>query len=135
MPWKASVVSGKEFVNVEVTECLDSETLYEIIDEVASLTLSNRGPDLLVDARRTDTYLSVTDAVQLARWLARYGENFRKRKFALVGRPAPEFLNTQFFGLCAANRGFQVRAFKNFELALIWLLSEQDSGQLTLCPA
>jgi hypothetical protein len=45
---------------------------------------------------------------------------------AVLTRPKDNFDRAAFLELCATNRGYHLRAFREFEEAFAWLTSEQS---------
>jgi hypothetical protein len=48
----------------------------------------------------------------------------RRNRIAIINHPKDDFDRAAFFETCAANRGFNCRAFRDFEQALYWLMPE-----------
>jgi hypothetical protein len=52
-------------------------------------------------------------------------------RVAILNRPKDDFDRAAFLELCAGNRGYHIRAFREFEDAFSWLVSEQPSSEAT----
>jgi hypothetical protein len=72
----------------------------------------------------------VTDVWALARDLGSLGLTPANR-VAILNRPKDDFDRAAFLELCAGNRGYHIRAFREFEDAFSWLVSEQPSSEAT----
>jgi hypothetical protein len=99
--------------------------------EIAQACAERNNHHVLIDTRDAGrSNLSVTDVWQLAADLGDLGfEN--QIRVAFVDAPKDPFDRGAFFETCAQNRGYTIRAFRDFEKALYWLASDEaeDTGK------
>lgn len=97
---------------------------------LAELAMAKRPPadfDILLDFRRAQLNLSTADIYYLAAELANHNHTYRD-KVAILVLPGLDFDNSEFFELCAQNRGFNVETFTNYEDAVQWFLENDNSN-------
>ena len=81
---------------------------------------------VLIDTREATSKASVTDVWTLASELKSVGLSPQHR-IAVVNRPKDNFDRAEFLEICASNRGFQLKAFREFEAAFTWLTEGEPS--------
>ena len=74
----------------------------------------------LIDTRDTDSKATPVDVWELAASLEECGIG-RHNRIAVLNDPKDDFDRAAFLETCAANRGFSIKAFRDFEQALYWL--------------
>lgn len=97
---------------------------------LAKLAKAKRPPadfDILLDFRRAQWILSTADIYYLAAELGKHNHTYRD-KVAILVLPGLNFDNSEFFRLCAQNRGFNVETFTNYEEAVQWFFENNDSN-------
>ena len=52
-----------------------------------------------------------------------------ENRVAILNRPKDGIDRAAFLELCAGNRGYHMKAFRECEPAFIWLVSEQSGGE------
>jgi hypothetical protein len=67
--------------------------------------------------------LSATDVWEIATSLEEWGI-CRHNRIAILNAPKDNFDRAAFLETCATNRGFDIRAFRDFEKALYWLAGD-----------
>lgn len=124
MPLNLQVVGGDEFIRARPTGQLDAEQSGELIVKIAALESGIELNEALINLRRVDAELSVTDVYELVSEFARSKEGRHKRLAVLV---KPEgFDHAEFLELAAQNRGFDLQSFEHCGEALDWLMGEPD---------
>jgi hypothetical protein len=83
---------------------------------------------ILIDSREASSHSTMVDVWTLARDLSSLGVTHENR-VAVLNRPKDNFDRAAFLELCATNRGYQIKAFREFEQAFAWLTSDQPSSQ------
>ena len=79
---------------------------------------------ILIDCHESSTHSTVADVWTLAGDLGSLGVS-QENRIAVLNRPKDGFDRAAFLELCAGNRGYRMRAFREFEGAITWLVSEQ----------
>lgn len=127
MPTNIRVIRARDFVKATATEHLDFKETRRLLMEVASVADSLTNCEIILDTRKAQSSMSVTDLWNLAAELSKLGDAIR-RKIAVLC-PTERFDQAGYFALCAQNRGLRVRAFTSFEDAVEWLISTADVPQ------
>jgi hypothetical protein len=123
MPTDIRIIHTHDFIKATPDGHLDFERAKEVLLEIASASSALADYEIILDTRKAQARISVSDLWHLALEL----ENLRKaffRKTAVLC-PLEEFDSAEFFALCAQNRGYQIRAFTSFEDAIEWLVANQ----------
>ena len=126
MPTNIRIVHAHDFIQVTPEGKLDLERSKKLLLEIALASAPLVDYDVVLDTRKAQSEMSVTDLWDLA---AELSVNFRKafsrplRTAVLC--PVERFDHAGFFALCAQNRGFQVGAFTSFADAYEWLLANR----------
>ena len=115
------IVHAHDFLKATPKGLLDFEQSKRLLIEVAAAAASLAEYEVIVDTRKAETALSVTELWYLAAELSKSGEAFSRKTAVLC--PLKDFDNAAFFALCAQNRGFRVQAFTSFEDAIEWLIA------------
>jgi hypothetical protein len=102
----------------------------ELLSELMAACRRENMTRVLIDAREASSQSTMVDLWTLARDLSSLGVTHENR-VAVLNRPKDNFDRAAFLELCATNRGYHVRAFREFEQAFAWLTSEQPSSQAT----
>ncbi len=77
---------------------------------------------ILIYCREAISHSTVTQVWALARDLGSLGVTTENR-VAVLNQPKDDFDRAAFLELCAGNRGYHLRAFREFEVAFIWMVS------------
>jgi DNA-binding NarL/FixJ family response regulator len=117
---KLQIIKAGDFIKSTPTGDLDINASELGLKEIAVAGDDLREYTILIDLRDVKSRLSSADIYVLASKLAKYGETFR-RKTAVLARADKDIDQAKFFEIAAHNQGFNVRAFTDFEDAIIWL--------------
>ena len=114
------LVHATDLIELTVTGTLDVERSRDLLLRLAEAN-AETGLDLLLDLRPADDAgITFRDVYALVEILRDHPDAFRGR-LALLDTDRPGFEKVQFFQASATERGFQVRAFLDFEAAVRWL--------------
>ena len=125
MPTDIRIIHSYDFIKTTTEGRLDLEEAKKLLLEVASTPMASSHYEIILDTRKTQSALSVTDLWYLATELNRFRRAFLRKTAVLC--PLEQFDNASFFALCANNRGFNIRAFTSFEDAIEWLFTATPS--------
>lgn len=126
MPANIRIIHAHDFIKANPEGKLDLEESKKLLMEVAAVAAPLLDYDIVLDTRKMQSEMSITDLWYLA---AEISENFRKAfsrslKTAVLC-PTERFDHAGFFALCAQNRGFQVGAFTSLTDAYEWLIENK----------
>jgi hypothetical protein len=127
MATKIKIITANDFIEVTPDGVIDITTSRKLLADIAKAENHPVDFELLVDFRDTHSNLSTVDVYVLAGELKVYGDTFR-RKVALLVHKGVNFDCAKFFETCSHNCGFLVNAFTNYEKAMRWILSTEDSS-------
>ena len=114
------LVHAADLIELTVAGTLDVERSRALLLQLAE-TNAETGLDLLLDLRPADgTGITYREIYSLVELLRQHPDAFRG-KLAVLDTDQPGFEKVQFFQASATERGFQVRAFLEFEAAVRWL--------------
>jgi hypothetical protein len=113
------IIHAHDFIKVTPDGQLDFENSKKLLIDIASATTSLDDYEIILDTRKAQTGLSITDLWSLAFELGNLRKTFSGKVAILC--PLERFDYAGFFALCAQNRGFQVSAFTSYEDAIEWL--------------
>ena len=119
------MIHSQDFIRTTPEGDIDFKMSKEII---LRLALENARPgqyDILIDVRGTTSRLSLFDLANLVQIMIDHRESFRS-KLAILIEPGERFDDAKFMELYAGNRGFQVGAFNDFEVAMDWLMTSSE---------
>lgn len=122
MSTDVKIVHSCDFIIVTPQGQLDREKTGNLLKEIASATAPLRDYEILVDTRKAQSGMSISDLWYLAAQLSNLGQSFSRKTAVLC--PRERFDQAGFFALCAQNRGFLVNPFLSFEDAMEWLMAE-----------
>ena len=126
MPTTLQIVHARDFVRTTPTGHLDWETTQRLFTAIAKTAAQLEGCDFLMDNRELSSIdLSDTQLWYLVQLLLDFDPIFRGKIAILLPEEASGD-RARFFELCATNRGFRVKAFKQFEAAINWLSSQTE---------
>ena len=115
------VIHAHDFVRATEDVEIDFEKSRKLLIEVAEAAATLVDYEIILDTRKAQGELSVTDLWYLATELSNLGKAFYRKTAVLC--PLERFDSAKFFELCAHNRGLRVRAFTSYEEAMEWLMS------------
>ncbi|MGH7179623.1 MAG: hypothetical protein ACREJC_19770 [Tepidisphaeraceae bacterium] len=122
MPCNLHIVKTNDFVRLDAQGKLNIEQSRKVLSGLAK-TCVDRGIDCaLLDIRDMRAGgMTLADLYSLASAFADMG--FRETQRLAILHPYSGGERAEFFAMCAANRGWNVRAFDNFEDAIHWFTS------------
>jgi hypothetical protein len=120
MPTNIRIIHAHDFIKATPEGLLDLEESKKLLMEVASASAPLLDYEIILDTRKAQSEMSVTDLWHLAAELRNLGKAFSRKTAVLC--PLERFDYAGFFAVCAQNWGLQVRAFTSFEDAIEWLI-------------
>jgi len=114
------IIHAHDFIKATPEGKLDFEKSKELLKDIAAASTSMVEYKLIVDTRKAQIEMSITDLWYLAVELSNLGMAFSRKTAVLC--PLERFDQPGFFALCAQNRGYPVRAFTSLEDAIDWLI-------------
>jgi hypothetical protein len=126
MPATVRIIHAHDFIKVTPEGKLHLAESKKMLVEIALASAHLVDFDILLDTRKAQSELSVTDLWDIVAGLS---DNVRKAwsrtlKTAVLC-PLERFDHAAFFALCAENRGFRVNAFTSSADAYEWLVSDR----------
>jgi len=122
MPANIRIIHAHDFIKATPEGRFDLEKAKHLLMEIASTSAPLVDCEIILDTRKAQTEMSITDLWYLATELSNLRKAFLRKKTAVLC-PLERFDYAGFFALCAQNFGFQVRAFTSFEDAIEWLIA------------
>ena len=123
MPTNVRIIHAHDFIKATPEGHFDFKKSKQVLMEIASISASCDDCEIILDTRKAQTEMSITDLWYLATELSNLRKAFLRKKTAVLC-PLERFDYAGFFALCAQNFGFQVRAFTSFEDAIEWLIAD-----------
>jgi hypothetical protein len=114
----------KDFLRTDLRGNLDLESSKRSLKEIAQACTEHENHHVLIDTRDSDSKATPVDVWELAASLEECGIG-RHNRIAILNAPKDDFDRAAFLETCAANRGFSIKAFRDFEKALYWLASDR----------
>jgi len=130
MAYDVRVIPIREFMKSNITGEIDLHASRDMLHRLMDVCKRENMTRILIDSREAISHATVTDVFALASDLGSLGLTLQNR-VAILNRPKDDFDRAAFLELCAGNRGYQIRAFREFEDAFTWLVSEQPSIEST----
>ena len=124
MTVEVRIIPIKEFLRTDVSGNLDLERSLIILSHLVEECTKHNVDRILIDTREATSNASMLDVWTLARKLTHSG---LRAQVAVVNRPKDDFDRGAFLELCAMNRGYQLKAFRDFEAAFTWLNEGEPS--------
>jgi hypothetical protein len=126
MATNVRLIRAGDFVRATLEGRLDLDMSKKLLLEIASAAAALENCEIILDTRKAEVVLSITDLWYLANEMSKLrGLNTRKKA---VICPTEHFDRAGFFELCAKNRGDRVRAFTSFDEAFEWLVADASAG-------
>ncbi len=116
------IIHAKDFIKSTPEGPPDLERSKKLLLEIASASALSADYAIILDSRKAETVLSVSDVWYLATELSKYRKAFSRMTAVIC--PREEFDHAAFFALCSQNRGFNISAFISFEDAIEWLTAD-----------
>lgn len=130
MAYDVRVIPIREFMKTNLTGEIDLNASRELLSELMAACRRQHMTRILIDSREARSQSTMLDVWTLARDLGSLGVTHENR-VAVLNRPKDNFDRAAFLELCATNRGYHLKAFREFELAFTWLTSEPSTGEAT----
>ena len=124
MGYDVRVIPIRDFLKTDITGELDVNATRDMLSKIMAACRREKMTRILIDCREASTHSTVTEVWTLARDLGALGVTHDNR-VAVLNRPKDGFDRAAFLELCATNRGYHFRAFRDFEAAFAWLTSEE----------
>ena len=123
------LIQANAFLATRPTGEYDLEMTKQLLLKLARENSLPSQYDVLIDTRAATGRLSFFDMTELVKVMIENRDSFRS-KLAILTTLGSQFENAEFMALYAGNRGFRVRAFRDFEEAITWLttLTEAPTG-------
>jgi hypothetical protein len=118
------LIRVNDFLRRDEHGVIDPEQSKKRMREIAKASAEHDNHRVLLDYRDADgRQVSVVDVWEFAASLWDMGFE-RKIRVAVVNAPKDDFDRGAFLETCALNRGFELRAFRDFEKAMYWLAAD-----------
>jgi hypothetical protein len=131
MAYDVRVIPIREFMKTHITGEVDLNATRGMLSQLMDACKRENMTRILIDCREASSHPTVLDVWMLARDLGTLGVTHENR-VAVLNQPKDDFDRAAFLELCATNRGYHLRAFREFEVAFTWLTSEQPSSESTV---
>jgi hypothetical protein len=115
------IIPANDLITATAEGELNFEGSKRLLKEIALAGDSLAHYQVLLDARKVQSRMSVTDLWYLAVELRNLLKRFSQKMALLYQLESCD--QAEFFTLCAKNRGFKIRDFTSFEDAIEWLIS------------
>jgi hypothetical protein len=120
MPVDIKFIHPKDFLKTTATGDLDLAASRKLLLEIVSLMKRAGEFQVLIDLRQAEPRLSASDIFELGVSMASEPA-MRQSKIALLS-PMKDEEKAHFMETVSRNRGAQLRAFKDYEQAITWLI-------------
>jgi len=124
MPVEVRIIPITEFLLTDASGTL-METSLILLRDLLQACKEHNVDRLLIDTREATSSASVLDAWTLASKLA-HSELSHKDRVAVLNRPEDDF-GAASLEPCPVNRGYQLKAFHDFQAAFTWLNEREPS--------
>jgi len=121
MPTNIRIIHAHDFIKASPEGHLDLEKSKKLLMEIASASAPLVDYEIIIDTRKAQTEMSITDLWYLAAELGNLRKAFSRKTAVLC--PLERFRYAEFLAVCAQNRGLRVMAFTSFEDAIEWLIA------------
>lgn len=127
MTTKIKLIRSVEYLQTSPEGEINFDKSKMVLAEMAKAKRPPADFDILLDFRRAQWILSTADIYYLAAELGKHNHTYRD-KVAVLVLPGNNFDKSEFFELCAQNRGFNVETFTNYEEAVQWFFENKNSN-------
>jgi len=124
LPTDIRVIHAHDFIQATPEGQLDLVKSKKLLIEIASASAPLGEYEIVLDTRKAQSEMSATDLWYLAAELGNFRKPFSRPVKTAILCPLIRFDLTEFFALCAQNRGFNVKAFTSLEDAIKWLIAD-----------
>jgi hypothetical protein len=122
MPYNLHIIKTSDFVRLSAKGSPDLQESFKVLSEIARTCIERGINCALLDVRDLYSQLSVNDLYWLAH--AFHDMGFRKHHcLAVLHRYGAE--RAEIFATFAADEGWNVRGFENYEEAIEWFTTQQ----------
>ena len=121
MAYDVRIIPIHEFLRTDVHGVVDPGSSRKLLESLLHSAQQHHVTRVLLDGRDSRSDASTADIWTLANELGQLGMSREHRIAFLLGPPRDDFDRGKFLELCATNRGYQIRAFRDFEEAFSWL--------------
>lgn len=128
MAYNLRVIPINEFLRTDVSGEVDLKASRELLKGLMDICVRENLDRILIDGREASSHASTVDVWTLANDLGSLGVS-REYRVAVLNRPKDDFDRMAFLELCATNRGYQLKAFRDFEAAFTWLTACEPDTQ------
>jgi hypothetical protein len=122
------IIHARDFIKVTPDGQLNFEKSKNILIEIASAFDPNVDYEIILDVRKVQSNLSITNLYYLAAELGKLRQAFSRKTAVLCLSEGFDYAG--FFAICAQNRGFKVRPYISFEDAIEWLIEGSDTANV-----
>jgi len=127
MPAAINILRGRDFLQATAEGVIDLNHSKAILIQILQECVSPPDYDILIDLRRTQWQLSVSDVYELADELNRYSELYRDKIGILVQEGAnPDA--TELLQVFSQAHSLNVKVFTNYEDAIQWFFKPIGSN-------
>ena len=120
MTYDVHVIPIAEFLRTNVSGIVDVEASRQLLKDLVIAAARKHVDRILLDGRHATARVSTADIWLFARDLGALGVRDHRIAF-LLRLPDSDFDRGAFLEMCAANRGYDLRVFHDFEEAFTWL--------------
>ena len=129
MPYTLHVVKTSDFIRYDGRGRIDPLRSRKLLERIAKACVDSGINCALLDIRGMHGSLAVKDLYGLVNAFKEMGFRHEHRLAILHTYTGAE--RADFFAVCASSRGWNVRAFENFEEAMDWFATEQELPELS----
>jgi hypothetical protein len=120
MPYDIRIVPGHEFIRLNAKGQLDLRATRQLLSDIAAKCCASRVDRILLDVRHVVADLQLIDLHELAMTFDDY--DFQPYDRLAILHKKSSNGGAALFAQTAAKRGYQIRAFDDFERAFTWLI-------------
>lgn len=120
MPYDIRIVPGREFIRLDAKGQLDLRATRTLLSDIAAKCCSKRVDRILLDVRHVIASLQLIELHELAMTFDDYPFEPYDRLAILHAKTSNG--GAALFARTASKRGYQIRAFAEFEPAFNWLV-------------
>jgi hypothetical protein len=131
MAYDVRVIPIREFMKTDISGEVDMSASRKMLSELMAICKRENMSRILIDCREASSHATTLDVWTLAKDLGSLGVTYEYR-VAVLNRPKDDFDRGAFLEVCATNRGYQIKAFREFEMAFHWLTSEESSTEINV---
>ena len=110
-----------DFIRKTEKGLLDLDRSVEIVQQLAEAAAHHSDCDILLDLRDTDSSISYTDIMGVAREFVRHRFVFQNKIAVIIPEEEQRYAKTQILHTCLDLEGFEAEVFVNYEQAIDWL--------------